>query len=86
MADTRIPVMADGLPPLFIELLGPNIEVLEWDDGPNSEALARAVAFITYGHPRVDGPLMDRAPNLKIVSNHGVGVDHIDCDAAKARG
>ena len=86
MPDTRIPVMADGLPPLFLESLGPNIEVLEWDDGPNSEALARAVAFITYGHPCVDGPLMDRAPNLKVVSNHGVGVDHIDCDAAKARG
>ena len=86
MPDTRIPVMGDGLPPLFLELLGPNIEVLEWDDGLQSEALARAVAFITYGHPRVDGPLMDRAPNLKVVSNHGVGVDHIDCDAAKARG
>ena len=86
MTEPRIPVMADGLPPLFIELLGPNIEVLEWDDGPNSEALARAVAFITYGHPHVDGPLMDRAPNLKVVSNHGVGVDHIDCDAAKDRG
>jgi glyoxylate reductase len=85
MPDTRVPVMGDGLPPLFIELLGPNIEVLEWDDGPNSEALARAVAFITYGHPRVDGPLMDRAPNLKVISNHGVGVDHIDCDAAMAR-
>lgn len=86
MPDTRVPVMADGLPPLFLELLGPNFEVLEWDDSPNSEALACAVAFITYGHPRVDGPLMDRAPNLKVVSNHGVGVDHIDCDAAKARG
>ncbi len=86
MPDARVPVMGDGLPPLFIELLGPGIEVLEWDDGPQSEALARAVAFITYGHPRVDGPLMDRAPHLKVVSNHGVGVDHIDCDAAKARG
>ena len=86
MSDTHTPVMADGLPPLFLELLGPNIEVLEWDDGPNSQALARAVAFITYGHPHVDGPLMDRAPNLKVISNHGVGVDHIDCDAAKARG
>lgn len=85
MSDIRIPVMADGLPPLFRELLDTNIEVLEWDDSPNSVALARAVAFITYGHPRVDGPLLDRAPNLKVVSNHGVGVDHIDCDAAKAR-
>lgn len=81
-----VPVMADGLPPSLLDMLGPDIEILEWDDTPTSSALARAVAFITYGHPRVDGSLMDRAPNLKLVSNHGVGVDHIDCAAAKARG
>ena len=86
MSEICVPVMGDGLPPQLIELLGPAIEVLEWDDGPQSEALKRAVAFITYGHPHVDGPLMDRAPNLKVVSNHGVGVDHIDCDAARQRG
>jgi glyoxylate reductase len=81
-----VPVMADGLPPSLLDMLGPDIEILEWDDSPTSAALARAVAFITYGHPRVDGALMDRAPNLKLVSNHGVGVDHIDCAAAKSRG
>lgn len=78
--------MADGLPASLLEMLGPDIEILEWDDSLASPALERAVAFITYGHPRVDGPLMDRTPNLKIVSNHGVGVDHIDCAAAKSRG
>lgn len=86
MSIERTPVMADGLPPSLREMLGPGIEILEWDDSPSSPALARAVAFITYGHPRVDGPLMDRAPNLKMISNHGVGVDHIDCAAAKSRG
>ena len=86
MSMTRTPVMADGLPASLLEMLGPDIEILEWDDSPGSSALERAVAFITYGHPRVDGPLMDRAPNLKLVSNHGVGVDHIDCAAAKSRG
>ena len=86
MSMTRTPVMADGLPASLLEMLGSDIEILEWDDSPGSSALERAVAFITYGHPRVDGPLMDRAPNLKIVSNHGVGVDHIDCAAAKSRG
>ena len=86
MSTARFPVMADGLPQSLLEMLGPEIEILEWDDSPTSPALAEAVAFITYGHPRVDGPLMDRAPHLKIVSNHGVGVDHIDCEAAKARG
>ena len=86
MSTVRTPVMADGLPASLLEMLGPEIEILEWDDSPSSPALARAVAFITYGHPRVDGPLMDRAPQLKIVSNHGVGVDHIDCAAARSRG
>lgn len=86
MSIERTPVMADGLPPSLREMLGPGIGILEWDDSPSSPALARAVAFITYGHPRVDGPLMDRAPNLKMISNHGVGVDHIDCAAAKSRG
>ncbi len=86
MSTVRTPVMADGLPASLLEMLGPEIEILEWDDSPNSPALARAVAFITYGHPRVDGPLLDRAPNLKLVSNHGVGVDHIDCEAARSRG
>lgn len=81
-----IPVMGDGLPPPLLEMLGSDIEVIPWDDSPGSPGLARAVALITYGHPRVDGPLLDRAPLVKVVSNHGVGVDHIDVPAATARG
>lgn len=81
----RFPVMGDGLPPALVELLGSDIEVLPWDDSPNSLALPRAVGIITYGHPTVDGSLMDRIPHLKIISNHGVGVDHIDVAAAEAR-
>lgn len=81
----KIPVMGDGLPPALRDMLGPEIEILDWDESPNSAALARAVGIITYGHPKVDGPLMDRAPNLKVISNHGVGVDHIDVAAAKER-
>ncbi len=82
---TRTPVMADNLPPLFLELLGEGIDVLPWDTSVNSDSLRRATALITYGHPRVDGPLLDRAPNVKVVSNHGVGVDHIDVAAAVER-
>ncbi|WP_010581835.1 2-hydroxyacid dehydrogenase [Schlesneria paludicola] len=82
---TPIPVMCDGPPPALRDLLGPEIEILEWDDSPDSPALARAVGILAYGHPRVDGPMMDRAPNLKVVINHGVGVDHIDVSAAHER-
>ena len=77
--------MGDGLPPALREMLGPGFEILEWDESPNSATLAKAIGIITYGHPRVDGALMDRVPNMKVVSNHGVGVDHIDVPAAKAR-
>lgn len=82
---TRTPVMADKLPPLFLELLGDGYEVLPWDTSAESDSLQRAAAIITYSHPRVDGPLLDRAPNVKVVSNHGVGVDHIDVAAAVER-
>ena len=41
--------------------------------------------FLTYGHPKVDSKLMDQLPNLRIISNHGVGVDHIDLTAACQR-
>ncbi len=46
---------------------------------------ASFVAVATGGHHRADGALMDRMPNLKIISSFGVGVDHIDLDAAAAR-
>ena len=78
-------IMGDGLPPMLVEMLGPEIEVLPWDVSPGSPALEAAVGVITYGHPLVDGPLMDRTPNLKVISNHGVGVDHIDVAAAAER-
>jgi glyoxylate reductase len=80
-----LPVMGDGLPPVLVAMLGPDIEVIPWDVSPNSPSLANSVAVITYGHPLVDGPLLDRMPNCKVVSNHGVWVDHIDVAAATAR-
>lgn len=42
--------------------------------------------LFTYGHPHVDGALLDRMPHLRVISNFGVGVDHIDLQAAKERG
>jgi len=42
--------------------------------------------YFTYGHPATDGNLMDLMPCLRVISNFGVGVDHIDTEAAKKRG
>ena len=66
------------------ERLKANVELVPWDavDQPGREAI---VGVYTYGHPRVDGPLLDKMPAVRIVSNFGVGIDHIDLQAAKAR-
>lgn len=82
----QTPIMGDGLPQPLLEMLGDQYFVYEWDTSENSAALAHSVGVITYGHPRVDGALLDRMPNVRVVSNHGVGVDHIDVAAATARG
>jgi glyoxylate reductase len=39
----------------------------------------------TYGHVHVDGAMLDRLPGLKVISNYGVGVDHINLADAAAR-
>jgi glyoxylate reductase len=56
--------------------------------GPTTppELLQRVEAFIVYGHPIIDGAVMDTMPNLRVISNHGVGVDHINLADAHARG
>jgi glyoxylate reductase len=77
-------VIADTpLAPNVLKLLEPHVEVLPW---PAEDAGALPVAAVyTYGHPRVDGPLLDRLPGVRVISNFGVGVDHIDLTAATAR-
>ena len=71
------PIMGDGLPATLLEMLGDGYQVFPWDVSEGSEALATCAGVITYVHPGVDGSLMDRMPNLRVISNHGVGVDHI---------
>lgn len=35
---------------------------------------------------KIDGAVMDRFPNLKVIARHGVGYDNVDLAAAKERG
>jgi len=64
-----------------LDLLAGQVELLPWDSAPE-----RIEAIYTYGHPIVDGAMMDRHPGLRVISNFGVGVDHIDVKAAVQRG
>lgn len=67
-----------------LKLLEPHVDVLPWPTaGP---APPDVQAIYTYGHPRVDGALLERLPGVRVISNFGVGVDHIDVPAATARG
>ena len=78
VADTPLDSTIEGL-------LGDRVEILPW-----SVALSGSVepvaGIYTYGHPPVDGAMLDRLPGLKVISNYGVGVDHINLDDAASRG
>ena len=41
---------------------------------------------LSSGHGGVPGTMMEQMPNLKIVSNYGVGYDAVDVDTAVSRG
>jgi glyoxylate reductase len=47
--------------------------------------LGAAEGFFVYGHPKIGGAIMDTMPKLRVISNFGVGVDHIHLEDARAR-
>lgn len=78
-------VLADGpLAPTIEALLANETEVVPWEALRGSD---EGVAGIyTFGHPTVDAALLAKLPNVRVISNYGVGVDHIRLDDALARG
>ncbi len=81
-------ILGDNLPAPLREMLGDEFEVLPWETTTNAPAAEREriTGLVAYGHPRVDGELLDRLPALKVISNHGVGVDHVVLADAASRG
>jgi glyoxylate reductase len=72
---TDLPVSRD-----ITRLAKNTVDLVPWDAvGPD------IVGIYTYGHPRVDAALLQQVPNVRIISNFGVGVDHICMDDVKAR-
>jgi len=79
-------VVADTpLAPAIEQLLAGKVEIVPWAAtlGPVRDDI---VGLYTYGHPLVDGPLLDRLTSLRVISNYGVGVDHIRVHEAARRG
>src|SRR4051812_35713161 len=79
-------VLADlPLAPNVLEMLAGRVELIPWDTLPTAD-LRQIDGVFTYGHPTVGTALLDRLPAVRVISNFGVGVDHIDVAAATARG
>ena len=81
---TQLPrvITDDVLSDNLIELLAGKIERLPWAtlDGGANETVD---GILTFGHMLVTAEHMANFRNLKVVSNYGVGVDHIDVEAAR---
>ena len=69
------------MPPGFEELFTGRANLV----GPETSALQAAHGVIASGVVW-DGPRMDRAPKLQVISRAGIGYDAVDLQAATARG
>ncbi len=61
-------------------------DTYDWNPGGDTPRMEETVGFFVYGHALIDGPIMDQMPKLKVISNMGVGVDHIRIPDAAERG
>ncbi|MFN8676333.1 MAG: D-glycerate dehydrogenase [Thermomicrobiales bacterium] len=85
-------VVTRQIPEAGLALLRDLGTVTVWEDEmpPSAEQLdallGDADGALTLLTDRIDGPVLDRHPNLKVVSNFAVGYDNIDANAATERG
>jgi glyoxylate reductase len=68
------------LNPTIVGLLDGKVEWVSWEQ-PSEDIQG----IYCYGHRSVTAELMDACGQLRVISNHGVGVDHIDLEAARQR-
>lgn len=82
----QVPLVLADLPvgATVRHLLDGRVELLPWGAATQAEA-NQIEAVYTYGHPLVDGKFLDRMPNVRVISNFGVGVDHINVADATQR-
>ena len=72
----------------ILPMIEEKCRVVRWhpDDDAWRAELAEIDGIYAYAHVTVSAELMDNIPRLKVISNFGVGCDHVDLAAAQERG
>ena len=73
----------------IIPMIEAHAEIVRWNPlhpQPPTELLRTIEGVYNYGHYAFTAAYMDLMPELRVISNYGVGVDHIDLQAAQERG
>ena len=60
-------------------LLSPNFDY-------STDICSTLEGLLVHGHTKINQELLQKFPNLKIISNHGVGIDHINVPDCTAKG
>ncbi len=84
-----IPIFTNTLtlPADITNLLAGQCDLHLWQgEQSDSQLLKMVTGYLMYGHYKINGSQMDLMPNLRVISNFGVGVDHINVADAKVRG
>jgi glyoxylate reductase len=78
-------VLADlPLVPAVAQLLEGHVELVAWPREGDTPP-QHIDGIYTQGHTAVDAALLDQLPQVRVISNYGVGVDHIRLADAAAR-
>jgi D-3-phosphoglycerate dehydrogenase len=81
-------LITEPIHPIGVERLAREAEVINLPARPGEsiDQHLPEVEAVVVRTAKLDATWMDRAPRLRIIAKHGVGVDNIDVDAANARG
>ena len=75
------------LPGTITAMFDPAWKIHPWSKLQAEDSILQEIeGMLIYGHPTINASLMDQTPRLKVISNFGVGVDHIHLSDAKERG
>jgi lactate dehydrogenase-like 2-hydroxyacid dehydrogenase len=91
MTKTEI-LMAAPMMPLVVDQLAARFTLNRLWEAPDADAFLREAGprirgvASSPGHGRLGAALLDRLPNLEIISSFGVGYDHVDAAEAGRRG